>query len=88
MADEGNSCAGILYTSRPRGDIVGTARFVDARHNLCCEINFGKVADATDKLLQRPDAFSGSIFRYCTDFSAVSNGLVCLLHAQVLSLFN
>ncbi|BDA40499.1 Oxysterol-binding protein-related protein 8 at N-terminal half [Coccomyxa sp. Obi] len=67
---------GILYTSRPRGDIGGTARFVDAQHGLCCEVNFGKVQDATDKLLQRPDAFSGSIFRYCTDLSAVSNGLV------------
>lgn len=56
--------AGILYTSRPRGDIGGVARFVDEKHKLCCEMEFGKVANAGDALLQRPDALSGSIFRF------------------------
>ncbi len=72
------SFAGILYTSRPRGDIGGQARFVDAKNGLCCDVIFGKVADSTDHLLQRPDALSGSIFRYSTAPNLAANGLVCL----------
>lgn len=51
---------------------------MDAQHGLCCEVNFGKVPDTADHLLQRPDAFSGSIFRYRTDPSPASNGPVRL----------
>lgn len=56
--------AGILYSSRPRGEVTGTARFVDMKHRLCCDITFGRVAGARDPLLQRPDALSGIIFRF------------------------
>jgi hypothetical protein len=56
--------AGILYTSRPRGDIGGIARFVDQKNRLCCEVTFGKVANAYDPVLLRPDALCGTIFRF------------------------
>lgn len=59
--------AGILYTARPRGDITGTARFVDMRNRLCCEVDFGKVSGAQDRLLQRSDAMSGSLFSFISE---------------------
>ena len=91
--DPGETCmafvhAGILYTSRPRGDITGTARFVDMKHRLCCEINFGKVAGARDPLLQRSDSLSGIIFRFrSTPPAGVSSApAVCTARSLFLEL--
>ena len=57
-----------MYTSMPRAELVGTARFVDAKNRLCCEVTFGKVAEQPDEpLLQRSDAFSASLYRFSAD---------------------
>ena len=66
--------AGILYTARPRGDITGSARFVDMRNRLCCEVDFGKQSGAEDRLLQRSDAISGSLFSFISEPKNASNG--------------
>ena len=56
--------AGLLYTSAPRGELTGTAEFVDARHGLEAVVRFGPLDDARPgSLLARPDAFSGTITR-------------------------
>lgn len=71
------SCAiaGIMYTSMPRAELVGTARFVDAKNRLCCEVTFGKVADQADEpLLQRSDSFSGVLFQFSPSSSHSLNG--------------
>lgn len=70
-------CIGILYTARPRGDITGTARFVDMRNRLCCEVDFGKQSGAEDRLLQRSDALSGSLYSFISEPKNASHaGLV------------
>lgn len=57
-------CAGLLYTSAPRGEVAGTAEFVDAKNGLEAVVRFGQVEDAPPgSVLQRPDAVSGSIYR-------------------------
>jgi hypothetical protein len=59
-------CAGLLYTSAPRGEVTGTAEFVDAQNGLQAVVRFGRVEEAGaahSPLLQRPDALSGSIHR-------------------------
>ncbi len=73
--------AGILYTARPRGDITGTARFVDMRNRLCCEVEFGKQCGVEDRLLHRSDAISGSLFSFISEPKNASNGglVSCLL---------
>ncbi|CAL5225287.1 g8086 [Coccomyxa viridis] len=65
---------GILYTARPRGDITGTARFVDMRNRLCCEVEFGKQCGVEDRLLHRSDAISGSLFSFISEPKNASNG--------------
>ena len=66
--------AGILYTARPRGDITGSARFVDMRNRLCCEVEFGKQSGVEDRLLHRSDAISGSLFSFISEPKNASNG--------------
>ena len=54
-----------MYTSMPRAELVGTARFVDHKNHLCCEVVFGKVEDQPEApLLQRSDAFSATLFQF------------------------
>lgn len=38
--------AGLLYTSAPRGELTGTAEFIDARSGLTAEVRFGKLEEA------------------------------------------
>lgn len=65
---------GIMYTSMPRADLVGTARFVDHKNKLACDVVFGKVADhPEDPILQRADSFSGTLYRFSTA-SQAQNG--------------
>ena len=52
---------GIVYTAMPRGECVGTAKFVDHGNRLSCSMDFGKVEGASNSLLQRPDSFQGHI---------------------------
>ena len=59
---------------RPRGDITGAARFVDMRNRLCCEVEFGKLSGAEDRLLQRSDAISGSLFSFISEPKNAPNG--------------
>ncbi|PRW59937.1 Oxysterol-binding 9 [Chlorella sorokiniana] len=53
---------GLLYTSAPRGELTGTAEFVDAANGLQAVVTFGPVEGARSSVLWRPDAFSGSIY--------------------------
>ena len=47
------------------------------RNRLCCEVDFGKQSHAGDRLLQRSDAMSGSLFTFLSEpKNAGSNGLV------------
>ena len=63
-----------MYTSMPRAELVGTARFVDHKNHLCCEVTFGKVADQLDDpLLQRTDSFSATLFQFSPS-SQAQNG--------------
>lgn len=63
-----------MYTSMPRADLVGTARFVDHKNKLACDVVFGKVADhPEDPILQRADSFSGTLYRFSTA-SQAQNG--------------
>ncbi|KAK9792709.1 hypothetical protein WJX73_008944 [Symbiochloris irregularis] len=65
---------GIMYTSMPRAELVGTARFVDHKSRLCCEVVFGKVADSPDDpLLQRTDSFHGTLYRFTSNAQSVSS---------------
>lgn len=52
---------GIVYTAMPRGECVGTAKFVDHGNRLSCSMDFGKVEGASNPLLQRPDSIQGHI---------------------------
>lgn len=56
---------GLLYTAAPRGEVTGTAEFVDAQNGLTAVVRFGRVEDGPPycTLLQRPDALSGCIYR-------------------------
>lgn len=54
--------AGLLYTSAPRGELTGTAEFVDAANGLQAVVTFGPIEGARSSALRRPDAFSGSIY--------------------------
>eukprot|EP00884_Botryococcus_braunii_P015711 jgi/Botrbrau1/2823/Bobra.0125s0032.1 len=56
---------GILATNMPRADVSGTARFIDRRNLMMCDLVFGRVPDdVLDPLLTRPDSLSGTIYRY------------------------
>lgn len=55
--------AGLLYTSAPRGELGGTAEFVDAQHGLSAEVRFGRLEGAGSGVLARSDAFSGTLWR-------------------------
>ena len=57
-------CTGIMATAAPRADLVGTARFVDPTHRLCCEVHFGRIEGATHPLLERSDSFAAELFSY------------------------
>ena len=65
---------------------MGTARFVDHKSRLCCEVVFGKVADQPDEpLLQRSDSFSATLYQF-SESSQPPNGAAhnvscCLLPA-------
>ena len=37
------------------------------RNRLCCEVDFGKQSQAEDRLLQRSDAISGSLFSFISE---------------------
>ncbi|PSC69671.1 Oxysterol-binding 9 [Micractinium conductrix] len=54
---------GLLYTSAPRGELGGTAEFVDAQHGLSAEVRFGRLEGAGSGVLARSDAFSGTLWR-------------------------
>ena len=59
--------AGLLYTSAPRGEVTGTAEFVDAQNGLQAVVRFGRVEEAGAArcaLLQRPDALCGALYRH------------------------
>lgn len=58
---------GLLYTSAPRGELTGTAEFIDARSGLTAEVRFGKLEEArSGTVLSRSDAFSGTLSRLLT----------------------
>ena len=81
--------AGIMYTTMPRADLVGTARFVDHKSSLCCEVVFGKVADSPDDpLLQRTDSFHGTLYKFSeSGQSGSQQSQVCLgLHFEAATL--
>ena len=59
-------CAGIMYTAMPRAELVGTARFVDQKNRLCCEVVFGKVPGAENPLLQRTDSCQAELFTFAS----------------------
>ena len=40
---------------------------MDMRNRLCCEVDFGKQPQAEDRLLQRSDAISGSLFSFISE---------------------
>lgn len=51
----------------PRGDMVGTATFVDKKNQLYGEVTFGKVpGKEDDPLLQRTDAIRAEIHQLAT----------------------
>ena len=52
---------GIVYTTMPRGECVGTAKFTDASNRLSCVMEFGKIEGSANPLLQRPDSLQGTI---------------------------
>lgn len=55
---------GLLYTSAPRGELTGTAEFIDVRNGLSVEVHFGKLEEGrSGTVLARSDAFSGTLFR-------------------------
>lgn len=54
---------GLLYTNMPRAEILGDAEFNDAANNLRCVITFGKVGRSCSPLLNRTDAFAGTLFQ-------------------------
>ncbi|EFN54246.1 hypothetical protein CHLNCDRAFT_135777 [Chlorella variabilis] len=59
--------ARLLYTSAPRGEVTGTAEFVDAQNGLQAVVRFGRVEEAGAArcaLLQRPDALCGALYRH------------------------
>ena len=59
--------AGLLYTAMPRGDMVGTATFIDKGNQLYGEVAFGKVpGKEDDPLLQRTDAVRTEIYQLAT----------------------
>lgn len=69
-----------MYTTMPRADLVGTAKFVDHKSSLCCEVVFGKVADSPDDpLLQRTDSFHGTLYKFSESGQSGSQ------HSQVSS---
>lgn len=56
-----------MYTGMPRAELVGSARFVDEKNRLCCEVVFGRVADQPNEpLLQRSDSFSATLYEFST----------------------
>lgn len=57
-------CAGLLYTAMPRGDMSGSAFFLDKKNQLQGEVVFGKIAGREhEALLQRPDSILTSIYQ-------------------------
>lgn len=54
---------GVLYSSEPRGEILGTCTFVDRRNQLACVVHFGPVKGSVDPLLRRSDALVGYIVK-------------------------
>lgn len=57
------SCTqGILY-GQPRGELVGSAEFIDQRHKLVGTVTFGEIKGAVDPLLRRADTISCTIHK-------------------------
>jgi hypothetical protein len=54
--------AGLLYTTMPRAEIVGMAEFDDKVNGLHATITFGRVERSCSEVLNRPDAFSGTLY--------------------------
>ena len=64
---------------------------MDMRNRLCCEVDFGKQPQAEDRLLQRSDAISGSLFSFISEpknqsshslvsFNALLQTCIVLIH--------
>jgi hypothetical protein len=68
------SIKGLLYTRAPRGEVGGTVEFVDRKNRLQVKLAFGRCDDTGSKLLARPDAFSGKMFRVAEGHAAQLNG--------------
>ena len=54
---------GLLYNSGLRGEVTGTAEFVDVQHGLRAVVCFGRVEAGQTATLRRSDAFSGCVYR-------------------------
>ncbi|GAB4822181.1 hypothetical protein N2152v2_009227 [Parachlorella kessleri] len=53
---------GLLYTNMPRADIVGEAEFDDVTNGLHATVRFGKVEGSSSMVLNRSDAFCGTLY--------------------------
>ncbi|KAG1666917.1 hypothetical protein FOA52_005977 [Chlamydomonas sp. UWO 241] len=56
---------GVVYSTRPRAEVEGTAVFVDAKHCLKAFVRFGSHKASGDKGLKRSDAIVGEIYDIC-----------------------
>ena len=66
---------GLLYTAAPRGEVAGTAEFIDTRNGLRAVVEFGRVEGSHSAVLQRPDALQGAIYRQLPRQGAAAAGL-------------
>ncbi|KAI8464605.1 MAG: hypothetical protein J3K34DRAFT_371908, partial [Monoraphidium minutum] len=54
---------GVVYAARPRAEVLGVLRIVDAANHLEAVVAFGPVKGARHRVLSRADAVCGEIYR-------------------------
>eukprot|EP00877_Chromochloris_zofingiensis_P003387 jgi/Chrzof1/13049/Cz07g18010.t1 len=60
---------GVVYATRPRAEVIGTARLLDTKNHLEAVLHFGPVKGSRHAVLRRADAVYGEIYRLPTHVS-------------------
>jgi hypothetical protein len=78
------AAAGVVYADRPRAEVVGSLRLVDAAARLEAVLHFGPVEGTRHRVLERADAVVGEIYQLPK--SAGSGSGVGSLHTPPVTL--
>ncbi len=58
---------GVVYSSRPRAEVDGSAVFTDLKHGIRAVLRFGPNKGARAPILRRSDAIIGEIYEVAKD---------------------